>query len=630
MSFTTFYRTFFLSLSLFILVTSCRQDGESSGTPVVSLKMQDLKASSVFDWKTARVVNFSINDLSPGVVRISSADGSKLFYKAFYSGQPSSFQLALSIPTTEKEIQINEELVTIPTNNTLNYTMLNLKGLVVSNFSMYFNGTNAYIKAPNTASTIFTQVTMEAWVKLSAQQSTKIVQKADWNGFGLGVDLYNGFQASVYLKSAQGLLINWKTGRPVLNQWYHLAMTFDGALLCLYVDGVLRNSVAATSALWGTTQQITIGSDNGAQKFFKGWIDEVSVWNVALSAQQISDNRNVPLAGNESGLYGYWQFNEGAGAAVYDKTTHHYDGVVTNSTWNTDTSFGLDSDGDGVIDNYDDYPNDPSKAFNNYFPAGVPGSLAYEDLWPAKGDYDFNDLVVDYQFKTITNSRNFVSEIDATFIVRAAGAEFENGFGFQLPVSIPDGNISVTGSQLNHNIATLKSNGTEAGQNKTTIIAFDNVFDLMKHPGMGVGFNTTPGAPYVTPDTLKLTMTFKPDTYVATDIAVEQFNPFLIVNMVRSKEIHLPDYPPTALADISLFGTIDDNSNKQTGQYYKSQNNLPWALNINKSYSYTKETAQILTGYLYFGSWAASGGTVKTDWYIDNAGYRNTDAIYKH
>jgi len=337
----------------------------------------------------------------------------------------------------------------------------------------------------------------------------------------------------------------------------------------------------------------------------------------------------MPLAGNEAGLYAYWQFNEGSGTAVYDKTSHHYDGVVTNSTWNTDTSFGIDSDGDGVIDNYDDYPNDPTKAFNNYFPAGVPGSLAFEDLWPARGDYDFNDLVVDYQFKTITNSRNFVAEIDATFIIRAAGAEFENGFGFQLPVAIPDGNINVTGSKLNHNIVTLKNNGTEAGQDKTTVIVYDNVFDLMSHPGMGVGFNTTPGAPYITPDTLKLTMTFKPDTYIASDIALEQFNPFLIVNMIRGKEIHLPDYPPTSLADLTLFGTKDDNSIKQTGPYYKSKNNLPWALNISKSFSYTKETVQILTGYPYFSSWAFSGGVDNTDWYIDNPGNRNIDAIYK-
>ena len=620
-----------LSLSLFILVlvTSCKKDNSNSS--IFSGKMENMRVPSTFDWKTDRMVTFTINNLSPGVVRISSADGSKLFYKGFYSGSPSSFQLSLSLPTTEKDVQINNELVTIPTNNILNYSMINLKSLAVSNYSMFFNGTNAYIKIPNTASTVFTnQITIETWVKLTAYQTAKIVQKADWNGFGLGVDLYKGFQASAYLKNNQGISITWGAVRPVLNQWYHLAMTFDGVQLCLYVDGVLRNTVAAPTILWGTTQQITIGSDNGVQKFFKGWIDEVSIWNVALTAQQITDNKNKPLAGNETGLYAYWQFNEGSGTTVYDKTSHHYDGVITNSTWNTDTSFGADADGDGVIDNYDDYPNDPTRAFNNYFPVSGSGSLAFEDLWPARGDYDFNDLVLDYQFKTVTNSRNKVSEIDATYIIQAAGAEFENGFGFQLPSAIPDGDITVTGYKINHNMVQLKSNGTEEAQTKTTIIVFDNVFDLMKNPGKGVGFNTTPGAPYVTPDTLRIIMNFKPDTYSASDIGLEMFNPFLIVNKSRGHEVHLPDYPPTSLADLSLFGTIDDNSNVQSNRFYKTQYNLPWAININNSYTYTNETEQIINGYYYFGTWAQSGGINKTDWYLDISGYRNTEALYKH
>ena len=58
-----------------------------------------------------------------------------------------------------------------------------------------------------------------------------------------------------------------------------------------------------------------------------------------------------------------------------------------------------DTDEDGVSDLFDDYPNDPEKAFDNYSPAeGQFGTLAFEDLWPAKGDYDFNDIVIDYQY----------------------------------------------------------------------------------------------------------------------------------------------------------------------------------------------------------------------------------------
>jgi len=628
MKYSSTQLSIFLGFFFILIFSSCNKYESSSA--LFSVKMEALRVSSSFDWKTARVVSFTINNLPQGVVRISSGDGSKLFYKGYNATDASTYQISVSIPTTEKKIQINDDVVTIPSNNSLNYTMINLKSIAMTNYSMFFSGTSSYIKFQNTASTVFTTVTMSAWVKLTAQQTSKIVEKGDWNGFGLSCDLYKGFGAGVYLKNSSGSNILWGSNQPVLNHWYYLAMTFDGTTLCLYVDGVLRNTSTTTSGMWGNTYPITIGSDSGNQKFVKGYIDEVSIWTVALSAAQVAANMNMPLVGNETGLYAYYQFNEGSGTTVYDKTTHHYDGPVTNATWSTDVSFGPDSDGDGVVDAYDDYPNDPTKAFNNYFPALGFGSLAFEDLWPAKGDYDFNDLVVDYQFKTITNARNKVAEIDATFIIRAAGAEYENGFGFQLPEQLADANITVTGSKINHNVATLKSNGTESGQAKTTVIVYDDVFDLMQNPGQGIGFNTSPGAPYVTPDTLRMTMTFKADTYLATDINIENFNPFLIVNKTRGKEVHLPDYPPTSLADVSLFGTLDDNSSVATGHYYKTVNNLPWALNINSSYSYTNETVQITSGYKYFAPWAQSGGTASTDWYLDLSGYRNAANIYKH
>jgi hypothetical protein len=57
----------------------------------------------------------------------------------------------------------------------------------------------------------------------------------------------------------------------------------------------------------------------------------------------------------------------------------------------------VDADNDGVNDVDDEYPTDPNKAFNNYYPSKTgSASVAFEDQWPSKGDYDLNDLVVDY------------------------------------------------------------------------------------------------------------------------------------------------------------------------------------------------------------------------------------------
>ncbi|MBK9292260.1 MAG: LruC domain-containing protein [Bacteroidetes bacterium] len=289
-----------------------------------------------------------------------------------------------------------------------------------------------------------------------------------------------------------------------------------------------------------------------------------------------------------------------------------------------------DSDGDGVPDDEDEYPNDPERAYNIYFPANGFGSLAFEDLWPAKGDYDFNDLVVDYRFHTVTNAQNQVVEIYNTLVVRAIGASLENGFGYQFPnAAIDQSLVSVTGFDLTENFISLGANGLENGQSKPTIIAFDNAFSRLPHPGSGLGVNTTPGAPYVQPDTLLITINFASPRPLYTSLDVPNFNPFLIINKERGKEVHLPDYPPTDLADPSFFGMWDDNTQPSANRFYKTATNLPWAIDIYEQFDYPNEKVDIVNAHLKFADWATSGGVLFPDWFKNLAGYRNDANIYQ-
>ena len=290
----------------------------------------------------------------------------------------------------------------------------------------------------------------------------------------------------------------------------------------------------------------------------------------------------------------------------------------------------IDADGDGVPDAEDAYPTDPTRAFNNYYPASATSTLAFEDLWPSKGDYDMNDIVVDYQFKNVINTENKLIETFATFTLRATGASFYNGFGFQLSSNnIPNSAMQVTGSAIHENYVMLNANGTEQGQNKPTIIVFDNAFDVLRYPGSGYGINTIPGITYSTPVTITIHITYTPNTYTAADLDITHFNPFIIVNKERGKEVHLPDYAPTALANPAYFGTGDDKSNPSQGKYYKTANNLPWALNLSSTFSYPIEKAEITKAYLHFIDWVVSNGTDYTDWYTNTApGYRNNNNIY--
>jgi LruC domain-containing protein len=310
-----------------------------------------------------------------------------------------------------------------------------------------------------------------------------------------------------------------------------------------------------------------------------------------------------------------------------------------------------DADHDGVADADDAYPNDANRAYNSYYPSlNQSGTLAFEDLWPAKGDYDYNDVVVDYRLQTVTNAANEVVEVFSRFVLRASGASFHNGFGFQLDGISPNKIISVNGNSLSSSsIYQIASNGLESGQTYATCIVFDDFFKIMKWPGSGSGINTDKNAPFVPYVTLDVHLVFINNGTPAAGGTVTnvELNPgifnFFIVGETwtgqmngnarvtvqdRGKEIHLADRVPTSLANRSLFGTLDDDSNPGNGKYYKTANNLPWGINIIQGFAYPIEKAPINEAYLHFIDWAASAGASFPDWFSNASGYRNVIKIY--
>ena len=449
-----------------------------------------------------------------------------------------------------------------------------------------FNGESNYVDISNDETLNFSNsLSIMAWAKTRDYKEAKIAQKGDWDGHGIGGSKWNGWKGHIKIAGGSSKSIEWTNGRPMLDEWYHIAITYDGSTLKMYVNGQLNNSSSVSGNLHVNSRNASIGSDNGGQKFFNGLIDEVKFFNTALTSTEIQ--------------------------AVYN-----------------DQSVSSDTDGDGISDDDDDFPNDPGRAFLNYFPSTGFGSLAFEDLWPGTGDYDFNDLVVDYRFEIITNASNKVSDVISKTAVRAIGAGFNNGLGFQFSNDIiQSSDLLVTGYSLEHEVVTLNENGLEANQSKPTIIIFDNAKNIIQSTGFGV--NVEQSSPYVEPDTVFVNITFTPDVYEISDLDLESFNPFLIIDGIRGKEVHLSDFPPTDLADFDLFGTADDNSEPGSGRYYKSAKNLPWAINITESFDYSIEKSQIISGYNHFAEWAESSGQIYQDWYKDNSGYRNDENIYQ-
>ncbi len=271
---------------------------------------------------------------------------------------------------------------------------------------------------------------------------------------------------------------------------------------------------------------------------------------------------------------------------------------------------------------------DTAKVSYHYFPcAATWGTLAFEDNWPKAGDQDFNDLVVNYKYTLVSNSSNDLVEMRCDFVILAAGASYHNGLGVAFPFSAASVK-SVTGQKLISSYIQLNANGTEAGQKNAVIIPFDNHEALIKYFDGSYFINTIPGKEKIKSDTAHIVIKFAAKISVAS-INSSSFNPFLISNLSRGTEIHLPGNKPTDKANISLFNTDDDHSNIATGNTYVSKDSLPWALNFAKPFAYPVERASIENAYLHYLDWLKSGGLSYTDWYTNtSATYRDTANIF--
>jgi hypothetical protein len=189
------------------------------------------------------------------------------------------------------------------------------------NNGIILNGTSNRVVVPTGPSlNISSALTIETWVKYTRAVGVQnVVAKSN----NLAHNSYifprteNGWETVQFMVNLNAL--GWQvlevpfsgSNHAFFDQWHHLAATFDGLVMSIYVDGVLAGSRSAVGAITVNNNPLWIGGQSGTSEYFRGKLDDVRLWRRALNQCEIASNKNCGLTGNETGLAAYYKFDQG-------------------------------------------------------------------------------------------------------------------------------------------------------------------------------------------------------------------------------------------------------------------------------------------------------------------------------
>lgn len=196
------------------------------------------------------------------------------------------------------------------------------------------NPNNGYVRvADDSALNPTDAFTFEAWVSITNSgtgEDCRTIAGKNWQeAWWLGLCTVNGKPT---LRSyLQGGTSARNGGEIEPGIWTHVAVVFDGANRLHYINGELAASFEETGPLPTSTDELRIGSDVSWEFTPAGAIDEVRLWNVARTMDEIRDGLSVEIPAAEDGLVGVWPFNGNASDVVgpHDGSTIGVAGFLT-------------------------------------------------------------------------------------------------------------------------------------------------------------------------------------------------------------------------------------------------------------------------------------------------------------
>jgi uncharacterized repeat protein (TIGR01451 family) len=177
----------------------------------------------------------------------------------------------------------------------------------VGSYAIDLNGTSQYaLVSDNSSLDIADQITIMAWIRPEQYATQDLIKKATQgsvNGYELTLATTKSDASSqrVFFRINQVLKgdtyrINADTMYPIDGTWMHVAATYDGTTMRLYVNGVEESTLTlpAGTKIELNDVPLSIGAQSTPTRYYKGWIDDARVYRRALSPKEIQAFINSP------------------------------------------------------------------------------------------------------------------------------------------------------------------------------------------------------------------------------------------------------------------------------------------------------------------------------------------------
>jgi chitodextrinase len=163
--------------------------------------------------------------------------------------------------------------------------------------ALSFNGANSMVSIADANDLdLGTAMTLSAWVNPAVLSDWRtVILKERPNGLSYALYAHDTARPAVYINTGGADIAADGSQSLPGNTWSHIAATYDGAMLRLYVNGSQVGSQSVTGNMVASASSLRIGGNTVWNEFFSGLIDEVRIYNRVLSAAEIQADSNTPI-----------------------------------------------------------------------------------------------------------------------------------------------------------------------------------------------------------------------------------------------------------------------------------------------------------------------------------------------